>query len=227
MRLNILLLISCSLFSLSAFSQLNGNYNYSISVTGYRIFQNPKIFEQDPQKYINSAASGAMIKINDNQISYRFSGSFLQKNVNFQNNCESCQLANGKITDYTFKIGFEKSFNYSWMQPYFAFDIGYRYNRFKGMMNTINNQQAISSVSQIADTKTGINIAPVLGIKLNPTERISIFAEANVELYLLHNRQETLAQNSSGSNNLNSFNKGTILINPVAIGIQYHLGNKN
>jgi len=227
MTLKILLFIFCSLFSLNAFPQLNGNYNYSFAITGYRVFQNPKIFEQDPQKYINSVASGAMIKINDNQVSYRLSGSFLQKSVNFKNNCENCQLANGKITDYTFKIGFEKSFNYSWIQPYFAFDMGYRYNNFKGKMNTITNQRLISLVSQVADTKTGLNITPVLGVKLNPAERISIFAESNVELYLLHNRQETLTQNSLGSNNLNSFSKGTILINPVSIGIQYHLGNKN
>lgn len=227
MKFSLLLLLICFVFSIKAFSQLNGNYNYSLSLTGFSNFQNPKIFNQDPQRYVNSYANGGMIKLNDNQISYRLGGSFLQKNIDFQKDCANCDIANGKITDYTFKIGFEKNFSYSHIQPYFAFDLGYRYNRFKGVMNTITNQQVIDATSAAEDTKTGMTASPILGIKINPTEQVTIFAESSLQFYYAHDRQETVTANSPGITMINSFGKGDFLINPVTIGIQVHFGNKN
>lgn len=219
MKTPLFIFFICFFFSINAFSQLNGNYNYSLSLTGFSNMQNPKIFNQDDQKYINSYANGIMLKLNDNQINYRIGAGFLQKNVAYSANCINCDIANGKITDYTFKIGFEKNLSYGWLQPYFAFDLGYRYNRFKGIMNTINSQQATSATYHAQDTKDGFTTTPILGVKLNPSEKFTFFAESGFQLFYAHGRQLTTSDNS--------YNKGQILINSVAVGIQAHFGNKN
>ncbi|WP_158795749.1 hypothetical protein [Pedobacter sp. L105] len=227
MRRSFLLLFICSVFSIRAYSQLNGNYNYSISLTGFTLLQNPKIFEQDPQKYITSYVNGGMVKLNDNQISYRFGGSFVQKNISFEKDCTNCNIANGKITDYTFKIGFEKNFGFSNIQPYFAFDLGYRYNRFKGYMNTLNNQQAVAASNAAEETKNGLTLAPAIGVKIDPTDKITIFAESSLQFYYAHDREGKGAANSLGITGINSFSKGEFLINPITMGMQVHFGNKN
>jgi hypothetical protein len=227
MRLILFLLSLCLLISIEVFSQVNGNYNYSLGLKGFTIMQQPGVLNQNVQKYISNDISGGMIRFNDNQISYRLSGSFLNKAVTFDNNCMNCDPANGKIKDYAIKIGFEKNLNYAHLQPYFAFDMGYRYNRFAGMMNTVNNQKNISAVSTLEDTKSGFTFIPVMGLRINPTEMISVFVESNLEFYYAYVRQETIAQDVSASKAISKFNRGEFLLNPVAIGIQVHLGNKN
>lgn len=212
---------------MEVFSQVNGNYNYSLALRGYTIIQQPGVLNQNVQKYISNDISGGMIRFNDNQISYRFGATFLNKSVTFDNNCINCDPANGRIKDYTMKIGFEKNLNYAHLQPYFAFDLGYRYNRFTGMMNMINNQKSIAAVSALQDTKDGLTFSPVVGLRINPTEQISFFVESNIEFYYAYVRQETIAQDVSASKTVSKFNRGEFLLNPVSIGIQVHLGNKN
>ena len=227
MRLILFLFSLCLLVSIEAFSQV-GNYNYSLALKGFTITQLPGIANQkDIQKYISNGLSGGMIKFNDNLMSYRLSGNYLNKSVAFDNNCINCDPTNGKVKDYGIKIGFEKSLNYSRIQPYFAFDLGYRYSRFTGMMNTINNQRSIAAVNSLEDTKDGITISPVMGLRVNPIDQISLFIESNLEFYYAHISQQTITQDASAVKSLTRFNRGELLLNPVCIGIQLHLGNKN
>lgn len=168
-----------------------------------------------------------MLKFNDNQISYRVSGNFINKPISFDNTCTNCDFANGKIMDYAFAVGFEKNFNYAHIQPYFAFDIGYRFNHFKGMMSTANNQRSITASNALEDTKDGATASPTVGIKLNPIKQVTIFAESSMEFYYAYVRQETVLQDASATKTQRRFNRGDFLLNPISIGIQIHLVNKN
>jgi hypothetical protein len=101
------LLILCFFaMSFSGYSQMSGDYNYSIAVRGYTLMQMPKVLnESDSYNLVQAPFNGAMFKFNDNQISYRIGGTYYNKSRNFYNNCESCEAADGKTTDYSFKIG--------------------------------------------------------------------------------------------------------------------------
>jgi hypothetical protein len=227
MKQTFILLFLTLILSATAFSQMTGNYNYSIAARGFSIIQMPKIFNQEEQHYLNVYMNGGMVKFNDNQISYRLSGNYIKKNVDFNNDCINCDIAKGKVTDYAFKIGFEKNFNYSRVQPYFAFDLGYRNNGFNGTMDIIDSQRSVAGVNKIESTKNGITASPVIGIKINPLPQLTIFAESSLEFYYSYERRETVAQDATAAKTYSKTNQGEYLINPVSVGIQIHLGAKN
>jgi hypothetical protein len=230
------LIIFFVMLSTLAYSQTNGDYIYSFGVRGYSYMQMPKIMNQtDGNSYLNSSFNSFILKFNDNLFSYRLNGSYMTKNESFHNNCENCELVSGKMKDYSFKVGFEKNLTYSKFQPYFALDLGYRSNKFDGTSSNINpilNAQAdmvgtaIPS-NQVIATKEGFTITPVFGIKINPIREISIFAESNLEFFYSYERQESVPQDVSNVRSLNKFHKTEYLFNPVSIGIQFHIGNKN
>lgn len=182
--------------------------------------QMPRIMNQaNGNDYINSFFNGAMVKFNDNQFSYRITGTYLKKSAQFFNNCDNCEITKGDLNDYSFKVGFEKNINYSTFQPYLAFDLGYRSNEFRG-----NSTQPDKSVMAI---KQGLTLSPVFGLKINPIPQISIFAESNLELFYAYGRNETVTQGASKTTTLEKFRKGEFLLNPVTVGIQIHLDSKN
>jgi hypothetical protein len=222
-------LVCFSLISFIGYSQINSNYNYTIGVRGFSLLQMPKILnEAGSNNYYNTFFSGAMIKFNDNQISYRLSGSYFKNSERFSNVCANCELSTGKMTDYSFKIGFEKSFNYARIQPYFAFDVGFRSNKYEGQTQNINSLKAGSAVnSDVESSKDGLVASPVFGIKINPLKELSIFAESNLEFFYFYERQEFIAQDADNTMTLNKYKKSEFLLNPVSVGIQIHLGNKN
>jgi len=227
MKLTSFLLLTGLLLSGYSYAQVNGNYNYSLALRGFSILQAPKIFNQNSETYVNNTITGGMIKFNDNQVSYRVSGNYLKKSLSFNNTCMNCELAHGRVKDYAFKIGMEKNFNYARIQPYFAIDIGYRFNQFKGLLNTVNYQQSITSVHALEDTKSGGTASSVIGFKINPVNQVSLFIESGIEFYYAYIRQETTSQDASAIRSQNKFNRGEFLLNPISAGIQIHLGNKN
>ncbi|QNK61460.1 hypothetical protein H7F33_12900 [Pedobacter sp. PAMC26386] len=223
MKQTTLFLLLVSILAFNAHSQVNSLY--SVGVNAFSIMQLPRISNQNPIKYINTSFKGGIFKVNDRQISYRLSGSFVNQSIEFQDNCTNCELDKGKVTDYSAKLGFEKSFNYSRIQPYFAFDIGYRYNRFNGFQNFIDLKKTISSTSQIEATKNGLTLSPSLGLRITPIELISIFAEASIEFYYSSLRTQTRMLDQSALMTLNSEHKKEFLFTPITIGLQIHLGN--
>jgi hypothetical protein len=226
-----LLVILSLLFCNAAFSQLNGDYNYSIAVRGYSLMQMPKILNQkEVGKLTESSFQGGMLKFNDNQISYRLSGSYIKKNVQIVNNCLNCEEANGKMTDYNFKLGFEKNLNFSRIQPYFGFDIGYRYNKFEGMLVSKNNlpaavEAAAMGPDGVEASKSGFVASPVMGIKINPMPQVTLFAEASLDFFYFYERQETVAADVNNTRTFNKYSKSEFLLNPVSIGIQVNIGS--
>ena len=232
MKRSLLLLFFCAL-SFCAVAQMSGDYNYSIAVRGYTLMQMPKVLnESESDNLVQAPFNGVMFKFNDNQISYRISGTYYNKSKSFYNNCATCEAADGKLIDYSFKVGFEKNFNYSRIQPYFGIDLGYRSNRFRGLIQNNNELKAATSkavvdgpASDIEATKTGLVLAPFLGFKINVINQLSFFAEANLDYFYSYERQDAVTQDASNTRTLNKFYKSEFLFNPVSIGLQIHLGS--
>lgn len=217
--------ISC--ISLAAFAQSGADYNYSLSARAFSLMQLPKILNQtNIQDYTKMAGNGLILKFNDNQISYRISGNYYRNNnVRFQNTCETCEISKGKVTDYSFKIGFEKNFNYSRIQPYFAFDAGYRSNRFTGTLSPANSM--VPTMVQSADAnKNGLVLTPSLGLKINIIPNLAIFAESSLDFYYSYEKQD-ITQSNLSARTVNTYNKWEFLLNPVSAGIQFNFNSKN
>jgi hypothetical protein len=234
MRKTLLLVLFLTLMSGGAFAQMSGDYNYSIGLRGYTVLQMPKILNESGSKYFTSATlNGVMVKFNDNQISYRLNGTYYNKSKTFFNNCATCEEANGKLVDYSFKVGFEKSFNYARIQPYFAVDIGYRSNTFSGEMENRNELKAANAKAvtaeivtvQVDASKMGMVITPVLGLKVGITDQISIFAEGNLDFFYSYERQETTWHDVNNTQTFKRYYKSEFLLNPFSAGIQIHLGS--
>jgi hypothetical protein len=212
---------------------MSGDYNYSLALRGFTLMQMPKVLnESDSYNLLQAPFNGVMFKFNDNQINYRINGTYYNKSRSFYNNCETCEAADGKLIDYSFKVGFEKNFNYSRVQPYFGIDLGYRSNRFSG---TIENNNALKGAvaraavdgpySKIEATKTGLVLAPFLGFKVNIVNQLSFFAEANLDYFYSYERQDAVTQDANNTRTLNKYYKSEFLFNPVSLGLQVHLGS--
>lgn len=226
-----LLVILLLLSGGSAFSQMNGDYNYSIVARGFSMMQMPKILnDTDYSKYVNTYFSGLVLKFNDNQISYRLSGNYLKKSKTFYNNCNNCEVISGDVTDYAFKIGFEKNLNFSRVQPYFGVDLGYRSNKFVGLSQNANTlkgdlQSDAIPASKVEATKVGFIASPLVGIKFNVINEVSLFVESSLDFFYSYERQEFVTQDASNVRTLAKTNKAEFLLNPVSVGIIIHLGS--
>lgn len=226
-----LLIILLLLSGGSAFSQMNGDYNYSITARGFSMMQMPKILnDTDYSKYVNTYFSGLVIKFNDNQISYRLGGNYLKKSKTFYNNCNTCEIVSGDVTDYAFKIGFEKNLNFSRIQPYFGVDLGYRSNKFVGLSQNANTlksdlQSDAIPASKVEATKVGFIASPLVGIKFNVINEVSLFVESSLDFFYSYERQEFVTQDAANSRTLAKTNKAEFLLNPVSVGITIHLGS--
>lgn len=210
----LLVLLSVLIISHAAYAQMDGTYNNSVGLQVFGVSQVPKIFnESTKEKYINTYFSGAMIKFNDNQISYRISGNYFNKDISFND----IDATKGKMTDYAFKVGFEKNFNYSRIQPYFLMDLGYRSNTFDGTINTTTNANI---------SKSGVLLAPGFGLKLNVQKAITLFAEANLEFYYFQGKDDTSVQGSD-VHTTSKYYRSQFLLNPITAGLQFHFGSNN
>ena len=221
-----LFILSILFLQLTAFAQTSADYNYTIGIRAFTIMQMPKVLDQtNSQNYAKVFGHGAMFKFNDNQISYRLAGNYYRDDLTFDNTCATCEIASGKVTDYSFKIGFEKSFNYTKIQPYFAFDLGYRYNRFTGSLASKNIMA--NNIGKTTDaSKSGLVVSPVIGFKLNVLPQLSIFAESSLDFFFSYEKQD-ITQMNGASRDVTTYKKLESLLNPVSAGIQFSLSNKN
>ena len=195
------------------------------------MMQMPKTLnDTDYSKYVNTYFSGLLIKFNDNQISYRLGGNYLKKSKTFYNNCNTCEVVSGDVTDYVFKVGFEKNLNFSRIQPYFGVDLGFRSNKFVGLSQNANTlksdlQSDAIPASKVEATKTGFIASPLVGIKFNVINEVSLFVESSLDFFYSYERQEFVTQDASNVRTLMKTNKAEFLLNPVSVGITIHLGS--
>ena len=193
-------------------AQVDGSFNNSVSVRAFGIMQIPKIQNASKKdNYFNSYLNSVTLKFNDNQISYRLSGSYLNDNIDVSDSDDGM----GQIRDYTIKMGFEKNFNYGVVQPYFFTDLGYRSHEYEGSINTTTAAKV---------TKHGFTLAPGFGLKLNVLRQLTFFAEGNVEFFYFQNKQE-LTPSGSVDRNINKNYQSQFLLNPLFAGLQFHFGN--
>lgn len=223
-----LLVIAIILVSTGAFAQVDGNYNYSIGIKGYSLMQLPKIAQQTNTDDFSSVwLSGGMLKLNDNQMAFRISGHYLYKrDYSFRNQCENCESALGNLNDFSVKLGFEKNFNYSIIQPYFAADFGFRSTSFKGTVKQ-NNTNSSKPPYSLITSKNGGTVTPVLGLKINVTKQLSLFTESSLDFFYFYERQETVLGDAAETRTFAKYNKFEALLNPVSVGLQLHLVRKN
>lgn len=212
--------------SITSFAQTGADYNYTIGLRAFSLMQLPKILNQtNTQDYTKAYGNGAMLKFNDNQISYRVSGSYFRNDTKFDNTCATCEIAYGKVTDYSFKVGFEKNFNYSRIQPYFGFDLGYHSNRFTGTIAQRNAQA--NNVMQTADaSKNGLVLTPLIGLKVNIIPQLNFFAESNLDFYYSYEKQD-ITDTGGAYRTVTTYKKWEFLLNPVSLGLQFSLNGKN
>ncbi|SDM17873.1 outer membrane beta-barrel protein [Pedobacter antarcticus] len=214
-KLLLIALMCCSTF---AFAQKDGDAKISLGVRGYNYTELPQLFNQaKDHQFINTKFNSYIIKFNDGLFSYRLNGNYINKSLQFDNNCTGCDLTSGKVKDYAFKAGFEKNFSYTGIQPYFAFDLGYRSTEFNG-----RGFQAERVPSAVDFRKRGITVTPVLGIKISPIKELSIFAESNMEFFYAFGKERSTADGADQPTNSHKFKKGEFLLNPVAVGVQFH-----
>jgi len=215
------------LVSISAFAQVDGNYNYSIGIRAYNMAQMPQILQQtNTDDYTNMWLNGGIIRFNDNQMAFRISGHYLYKrDFTFNNQCDNCESAKGSLSDYAIKLGFEKNFNYSVIQPYFAADFGFKANNFRGNIQPANT--TVKFPYSASASKRGAVFGPVLGLKINVVRQISIFAESSIDFYYSYERQETVLNDAASTRTFAKYSKFESLLNPVSVGLQIHLVGKN
>jgi hypothetical protein len=214
--------------SLSAFAQIDGNYNYSIGVKGYNLVQMPKMLQQtNSNDYTEMWVNGGMLKFNDNQMAFRLSAYyFYKRDLSFNNQCDECETARGNFNDFSAKIGFEKNFTYSVLQPYFAIDLGYRTTGFKGKIQP-NGAGSTRAPYSVNTSKNGATLSPVLGLKVNVLKNVSIFAESGLDFFYSYERQETVLDDMANSRTFAKYYKIESLLNPISIGLQIHLIDRN
>jgi len=227
MKTLIPLLLSSVFLPSTTVSQVNGNYKFAIAIRAIDVKQFAKVYDQVPDKYMEGSFSGVMLKLNDNQFSYRISGNYINTSVVFNQNCMSSSTAQGNVMDYSFKVGFEKNINYARMQPYLGMDVGYRYNRFSGIMSAVNSQTKTMLMSNVRDTKDGAVLGVIVGIKINPADQFALFIESGMEFYYAYVKQQITPRDGSAMPLTLRFNRGDFLLNTVSIGLQVHLANKN
>jgi hypothetical protein len=227
MKSSLLSVTICLLFCINSYAQYGSNYDYTIAPRVYSIMQMPKVFNQNTQRYIGTYIKGGTVKFNDNQISIRMTGYYLNQRMQFTDDCSNCELADGKVADYAFKIGFEKNLSYAKLQPYFGIDIGYRNNAFKGKMSAVNIDKTVVAMNSIESTKNGFTAAPLAGIKFNILPVLTLFAEGSLEFFYSYERRQTVTLDAAAQRTFNKTYQTDFLLNPLVLGLQFHLSRKD
>ena len=203
-------------------------YSYSIATNLFSIEEFPKILNQvNSEEYKKLYASGLMLKFNDNQISYRISGTFYSDNISFDNECADCEKVKGKVSDNALRVGFEKNFMYSVIQPYFGFDMGFRRNIFRGSAQDGPNSNVTYPSYDVKTQKNGFSLAPLFGIKVNPINHLTLAIESSIDLLYSYEKQEKnyYGVNTNPAPSFSDFKKWEFLFKPIGmLSLQYNFG---
>ena len=202
----------------------NKIYLYSAGLRVLKIDQFPKIMKQvDASDFRPVYLNALMFKFNDNQISYRLTGGFYKDDLTFNNECDDCEIVNGKLTDFSFKVGFEKMINYSYVQPYVGFDLGFRQNSFKGYGQNASTVNYTTPYDLTAE-KNSLILAPLFGIKFNIIDHLSIAAESTIYLQYNYEREEKTYQDAGRNRTFQNDRNWEFLLRPLSLTLLYNFG---
>jgi hypothetical protein len=205
--------------------EIQNSYTFTIGANIFALEQFPKILNQTNGNDLHTSfLNGVILKYNDNQISYRFSGSLSNETTTFNNECEDCEETTGKIQDYQISAGFEKSILYTRVQPYFGAEIGYRSNRFKGSSKAAGGTYSVTPYDVLAEKK-GATLTPLAGIRLNLVNHLTLSSEAGFDIFYSYERQEKTFQDNNRTRTLQTYRKLEFLPRPLAsLSLQYNFG---
>ena len=171
----------------------NTDYWYTVAIRAYAYEQFPQVLNQPTgQPFQSSYINGILFKVNDNHIGYRIKAAYFNDNISFDNECEGCATANGRLQNTAVKIGFEKAVNYSRFQPYFGTDVGFMVQRFNGLVDLTKAQ----------DNKNALLVSPLVGFKLYVVPRVALGVEANFTMAYTYQKSNLYAplQDTDGYN---------------------------
>ncbi len=167
-----------------------------------------------------------VLKINDNQLSYRLSGSYFKKGIRVTDgDCKDCDDATaGNFENTNLKLGVEKNLIYARLQPYIGADIGVIRQKFE-------RNSSVSPVlgEGLTDEKTAGVITPFLGLKINITPWLAIVGEANMNVAFGHQKttRNTLSAEKNAPERAESTAyKWDYYFSPVAaLSLQFSFGS--
>ncbi|TZF83876.1 hypothetical protein FW774_10475 [Pedobacter sp. BS3] len=200
-------------------------YAYSIGFNFIQYLQIPGILSTQNDSYYTPYFSGVILKLTDNQISYRLQGSYFKKDLSFENNCPDCEIANGKVEDYTVKVGFEKNITYTRLRPYYGADIGYRDNEFKGISS--DGKSPGTTLYDAQAKKNCLVITPFIGLRLNIIDHLSITAEAAMDIMYAYEKQDKIYYDTPRTHTQVKYKKMEYLFRPLSmLTLQYNFGTR-
>nr|WP_294897732.1 hypothetical protein [uncultured Pedobacter sp.] len=212
------------LCAIAVFAQSQSDSNYSIGLKLLSIDEQPKLLNEvrDNSKFHTSGLNGLMLKINDNQISYRFSVyGFKKGDYSFTNQCSNCEIVTGKYNSLDLKVGFERSLIYSNLQPVYGMDMGYKRVNFDGKSNDKTTSGFLYNVNI---EKNAIAFSPFIGLKYNVIRALTLSAEAGFDFINTSDKEiKTQANNTLISSN--TFNRWQYNSKPLArLSLQFNFG---
>ncbi len=206
---------------------VRSEYLYTLGVKVLGVEQFPKILNQtNVNDYVNTRLNGMTFKFNNNQLSYRISGTVYIKDIAFTNECEDCERLSGKLNDVAVKAGFEKALTSSVIQPYFGSDLGFRRTDFNGESTNINTIIYTPYAAKVE--RNGAIFGPFIGIKLNVINQFTIEAESGIDLMYSYNRQEKSYHDAGKTKDVKNYTRFEFLSKPlVSLSLQYNFGLNN
>ncbi|HET8827863.1 MAG TPA: hypothetical protein VFM79_00915 [Pelobium sp.] len=218
------LILFFQLTTVAVFAQSQSDSNYSIGLKLLSVDEQPKLLNEvrGNSNFYLSGLNGLMFKVNDNQISYRFSAyTFEKDDYSFANECLDCEAVQGEYNSLDLKIGFERSLIYSRVQPIYGMDMGFKRVNFNG---TATDQASGSYIYDVNIEKNGISFNPFIGVKFNFVRSLTLSAEAGFDfIYTSDKETKTGVSNTRISNS--SFNRWQYNSRPLAqLSLQYNFG---
>jgi len=220
----LLSIIIFQLFAIAGFAQSQSDSNYSIGIKLLSIDEQPKLLNEvrADSKFYTSGLNGLMLKINDNQISYRFSVyGFKKGDYSFTNECSNCEIVKGKYNSLDLQIGFERSLIYSRLQPFYGFDMGFKRVTFGGKSYDKGSNNFLYNVNI---EKNAVAFSPFIGIKYNLVRQLTLSAEAGFD-FIRTNDKETKTQANNAPLSNNNFSRWQYNSRPLAqLSLQFNFG---
>lgn len=202
----------------------NTDFWYTIAIRAYAHEQFPQLLDQPSgQPFQTSYLNGILFKINDNQISYRFQAAHFNDEITFDNECEGClPKVTGKFRNTAFKMGVEKSVNYSRFQPYLGADLGF-------MIQKLSTKGYGNATVFAEDNKNAALFSPFIGVKLYLISRLAIGAEANFNIAYTYQKVNNYNDDSfsNAPNQIKRYRWEYFFAPVAAITLQYSFGLVN
>lgn len=207
-----------------ASAQSQSEYNYSLGIRALTIEEFPKLLNEvrNSSNFYTSGLNGLIFKINDNQISYRFQVSNLKKeDYSVKNECETCEILDGKYESFDIKLGFERSIVYSRLQPFYGIDLGFKRANFDGKSSDASTNAFLYNANI---EKNGGLIYPFFGLKFNLFSELTISAESGIDFLYTHDK-EIKSSNTNTPTSVNNFSRWQFNTKPLGmLSLQFNFG---